>query len=276
MSLPGSTLRTWLWKAGTILWAAIAVTGLVWAADSRDSSPETANRPSTLWSLRAIRHVSPPAPKNKAWLNNPLDAFVLTKLEQNNLTPAPPASRLTLLRRAHFDLTGLPPTPEEIEAFDKDNRTEAYAELVERLLSSTQYGERWARHWLDVVRYADTGGFEADHVYDNAWRYRDYVINSFNADKPFDRFVQEQVAGDELWPDNPEAVGATALYSIGPVMQESAMVTNQLEYEWLTDAADTTGAAFLGLTLGCARCHDHKYDPISQKDYFAMQAVFAA
>jgi len=139
------------------------------------------------------------------------------------------------LRRAHFGLTGLPPTPEEIEAFGKDQRPEAYAELVERLLSSSQYGERWGRHWLDVVRCADTGGFEVDHVYGNAWRYRDYVIRSFNADKPFDRFIQEQIAGGELGPDNPEAVGATALYSIGPVMQESAMVSNQLEYEWLTD-----------------------------------------
>ena len=195
----GAHLKAGLSKPATIVcWvAAIAVMSLVSAADSRDLSPDTGrNPPSTLWSFRAIRHVSPPAPENKAWVNNPLDAFVLTKLEHNNLTPAPPAGPLALLRRVHFDLTGLPPTPEEIEAFEKDKRPEAYAELVERLLSSSQYGERWGRHWLDVVRYADTGGFEAGHVYDNAWRYRDYVIRSFNADKPFDQFMQEQIAGE--------------------------------------------------------------------------------
>ncbi|HEX4645335.1 MAG TPA: DUF1549 domain-containing protein, partial [Verrucomicrobiae bacterium] len=229
-----------------------------------------------LWSLQPIQRVVPPVPKTKARVKNSIDAFVLARLEQNQLAPAPPASRLTLLRRACFDLTGLPPTPEQIENFTRDTRPDAYAALIERLLASQQYGERWGRHWLDVVRYADTGGFENDLRYQNAWQYRDYVIRSFNADKPFDRFIQEQVAGDELWPDDTNAVTATALYAIGPVMTESAMVSNQLEYEWLTDAADTTGAAFLGLTVGCARCHDHKYDPISQKDYYALQAVFAA
>jgi len=133
---------------------------------------------------------------------------------------------LTLLRRAYFDLIGLAPAPDEIERFANDNRPEAYAELIERLLASPQYGECWARHWLDVARYADTGGFEHDFLYPNAWRYRDYVIRAFNADKSFDRFIQEQVAGDELWPGDSEAVSATALYSIGPVMQESAMISN--------------------------------------------------
>jgi len=209
-------------------------------------------------------------------VKNPIGAFVLAKLEQNHLAPAPPASRLALLRRACFDLTGLPPTPEQVESFRKDDRPVAYAELIERLLASPQYGERWGRHWLDVVHYADSGGFEVDLFYQTAWQYRDYVIRSLNADKPFDRFIQEQVAGDELWPDDAEAITATGLYAIGPVMEESAMISNQLEYEWLTDAADLTGAAFLGLTVGCARCHDHKYDPIPQTDYFALQAVFAA
>jgi hypothetical protein len=209
-------------------------------------------------------------------VKNPIDAFVLAKLEQNHLAPAPPASRLALLRRACFDFTGLPPTPEQIESFRKDDRPVAYAELIERLLASPQYGERWVRHWLDVVHYADSGGFEDDLFYQTAWQYRDYVIRSLNADKPFDRFIQEQVAGDELWPDDAEAILATGLYAIGPVMEESAMISNQLEYEWVTDAADLTGAAFLGLTVGCARCHDHKYDPIPQTDYFALQAVFAA
>src|SRR5262249_16589962 len=153
---------------------------------------------------------------------------------------------------------------------------DAYQRLIDRLLASPQYGERWGRHWLDVVRYADTGGFEADHLYPNAWRYRDYVIRSLNADKPFDRFFQEQVAGDELWPGDSEAVLATALSGVGAALADRAMVSDQLKYEWLPAAADTTGAAFLGLTFGCARCHDHKYDPITQKDYYGMQAFFAA
>ncbi len=207
---------------------------------------------------------------------NPIDRFLRAKQREHHLQPAGPADKRTLIRRATFDLLGLPLTPEDAEAFLADRSKDAFARVVDRLLASPQYGERWGRHWLDVVRYADTGGFEADHLYPNAWKYRDYVVRSFNADKPFNRFIQEQVAGDELWPSDPDATLATSLYCVGPVLAESAMVSNQLEYEWLTDAADTTGAAFLGLTFGCARCHDHKYDPITQKDYFAMQAIFAA
>ena len=228
------------------------------------------------WAFQPIRAVAPPAPAAKGWTKNPIDAFVLARLEQRDLKPAPPASRLTLLRRASFDLIGLPPTPEEIRAFLKDNRAEAYEDLIGRLLSSPRYGERWARHWLDLARYSDTGGFEKDLRYTNAWKFRDYVIRSLNSNKPINRFIQEQIAGDELWPDNPEAIVATSLFAVGPVSQDSALNSTQLEYEWLTDAADTTGAAFLGLTMGCARCHNHKYDPISQQDYFAMQALFAA
>jgi hypothetical protein len=211
-----------------------------------------------------------------AWPRNPIDVFVLAALEKEHLAPAPVAGRLTLLRRVYFDVLGLPPPPEEVDRCAHDDSPLAYERLIDRLLSSPSYGERWARHWLDVVRYADSGGFENDHLYPSSWRFRDYVIRSLNADKPFDRFIQEQVAGDELWPDDPEAVLGSTLYCIGPALGESAMVENQLEYEWLTDAADTTGAAFLGLTLGCARCHDHKYDPIRQTDYVAMQAIFAA
>jgi hypothetical protein len=227
------------------------------------------------WAFEPVKKVEPPADPS-GWSANPIDRFVRARLRQQGLEPAGPADKLALIRRVTFDLIGLPPAPEEVDAFLADNSPEAFAKVVDRLLASPAYGERWGRHWLDVVRYADTGGFEADHTYPNAWRYRDYVIRSLNADKPFDRFVQEQVAGDELWPDDPDAALATELYCVGPVLEESAMVPNQLEYEWLTDAADTTGAAFLGLTFGCARCHDHKYDPITQKDYFGMQAVFAA
>jgi hypothetical protein len=227
------------------------------------------------WAFEPIKNVEPPA-DTSGWSANPIDRFVHAKLREHALTPNGPAARRALIRRVTYDLTGLPPAPAEVEAFLADKSPDAFARVVERLLASPHYGERWGRHWLDVVRYADTAGFEEDARYANAWRYRDYVIRSLNADKPFDRFIQEQVAGDELWPRDRDAVLATALYCVGPALPESAMVSNQLEYEWLTDAADTTGAAFLGLTFGCARCHDHKYDPIRQRDYYAMQAIFAA
>jgi hypothetical protein len=227
------------------------------------------------WAFRPVHPIKPP-PDATGWSANAIDRFVAAKLRDHGLQPIAPADRRTLLRRVTFDLTGLPPTPEEMDAFLADRSAHASANVVDRLLASPHYGERWARHWLDVVRYADSGGFEADHFYPNAYRYRDYVIRSLNANKPFDRFLQEQVAGDELWPDDPDAVRATDLYCIGPTLEESAMVPNLLEYEWLTDAADTTGSAFLGLTFGCARCHDHKYDPLTQHDYYGMQAIFAA
>jgi hypothetical protein len=197
-------------------------------------------------------------------------------MEQHQLRPAPRASREVLIRRATLDLLGLPPTPDELAAFRTDDSPDAYAQLIERLLQSPHYGERWGRHWLDVARYADSGGFETDIFFANAWRYRDYVLRAFNADKPFDQFIREQIAGDELYPGDRAALLATALYTIGPVLEEAGMVDGKLDYDWLTDAVDTTGSAFLGLTLGCARCHDHKYDPISQRDYFGLQAVFAA
>jgi len=228
------------------------------------------------WSFLPIQAPVTPRPQDASWVRNPIDAFVLHKLEDAGLKPARSAGRLTLLRRVCFDLLGLPPSPEQIDRFLGDGRWDAYERMIDRLLASPQYGERWGRHWLDVVRYADTGGFETDLVYANAWRFRDYVIRSLNDDKPFDRFIQEQVAGDELWPDDPGAALGSAMYSVGPALADSAMVTGQLEYDWLTDATDTTGEAFLGLSLGCARCHNHKYDPIRQSEYFAMQAIFAA
>jgi hypothetical protein len=247
-----------------ILWS-VALIGL-------SAAPALADKP---WPFEPVKQVEPPR-DDSGWSANAIDRFIRAKQREHGLHPAGPADKRALLRRVTFDLVGLPPTPEDIDAFLADDSPEAWARVVDRLLASPRYGERWGRHWLDVVRYADTGGFEADPGYPSAWKYRDYVIRSLNADKPFDRFLQEQVAGDELWPKDPDAVLATALYCVGPVLPESAMVTNQLEYEWLTDAVDTTGAAFLGLTMGCARCHDHKYDPIRQKDYYALQAVFAA
>jgi Protein of unknown function (DUF1549)/Protein of unknown function (DUF1553)/Planctomycete cytochrome C len=219
----------------------------------------------------------PPLPKvhDTKWVQTPIDRFALSRLEQEKLRPPEKSSREILIRRATLDLIGLPPTPEEIDAFVADRSPNAYEKLVDRLLASPHYGERWGRHWLDVARYADSGGFETDIFFAHAWRYRDYVIRSFNDDKPFDRFIKEQIAGDELYPEDKEALIATSLYTTGPVLEESAMVKGKLEYDLLTDETDTTGSAFLGLTVGCARCHDHKYDPISQKDYYALQAIFA-
>jgi hypothetical protein len=250
----------------------LCCTALLGLAATAPAAEPARTRP---WSFEPVRKVEPPADPGGPSAN-PIDRFLRAKLREHGLAPAGPADRRTLIRRVTFDLTGLPPTPEDVDAFVNDPSPAAYEALVERLLASPHYGERWGRHWLDVVRYADTGGFEVDERYLNAWRYRDHVIRSLNADKPFDRFIQEQVAGDELWPDDPDAVTATGLYVVGPELNESAMVPDQLEYEWLTDAADTTGSAFLGLTFGCARCHDHKYDPLTQTDYYGMQAVFAA
>jgi mono/diheme cytochrome c family protein len=230
---------------------------------------EQGARYSEHWAFTPVRQPAVPG------IRNPIDAFILARLEKEGLKPAPRASREVLLRRVTIDLIGLPPTPDEVEAFLKDDTPDPCAKVVERLLASPHYGERWARHWLDVVRYADSGGFETDIFFGGAWRYRDYVIRSFNADKPFDRFIKEQIAGDELFPADREARVATSLYAIGPVLQEAGMVPGKLDHDWLTDAVDTTGSAFLGLTVGCARCHDHKYDPVSQRDYFALQALFA-
>jgi mono/diheme cytochrome c family protein len=245
----------------------------------------------TWWAFRPVKDVTPPRVKAKRWVKSDLDAFILARLESQGLTPAPAADRRTLIRRAYFDLLGLPPPPEAVEPFVKDKAPDAFARLVDRLLQSPHYGERWGRHWLDVARYADSGGYETDMYYRNAWRYRDYVVKSFNDDKPYDRFVQEQIAGDEIWPDDLalhgnyqvsakkqkhlEARIGTGLYTLGPQVHESNMDAKKIEHERLTDWVDTTGSVFMGLTVGCARCHDHKFDPISQRDYYALQAVFA-
>ncbi len=242
------------------------------------------------WAFRKAVRRQPPSMQG-ARASNPVDSFIQSKLHEKGLKPARAADKRMLIRRAYFDLHGLPPASEDVAAFVKDPSPGAYEKLIDRLLASPRYGERWGRHWLDVVRYADTGGFETDMYYANAWRYRDYVVKSFNGDKPYNRFVQEQIAGDELWPDNLDLAGGydiseeklehlearigTAMYTIGPTYHEAALNGEQLRHEWLTDAVDTTGEAFLGLTLGCARCHDHKFDPISQRDYHRMMAIFA-
>ena len=204
---------------------------------------------------------------------------------------AAPADRATLIRRATFDLTGLPPTPEEIDAFVQDPDPQAYEKLVDRLLASPRYGERWGRLWLDVARYADTAGYETDALLANAWRYRDYVIRSFNDDKPYDVFMKEQVAADEIWPDNLDLNGiyelpeskrkgierrlGTSLYTLGAFPVEYTFFGDQYRAEWQAESAIVTANAFLGLTFQCARCHDHKFDPISQKDFYSLGAFFA-
>ena len=257
-----------------------------------DSAGTEAGGPSW-WSFRApVRSEPPQVLEASHRVRNPIDNFVLARLHAQGLNPAPEASRPELVRRVYIDLIGLPPTPDQVESFLRDESPKAFEKLVDQLLESPAYGERWARHWLDVVRYADSGGFETDEYYPNAWRYRDYVIKSFNEDKPYDRFIQEQIAADELWPDNldlydtsyairPEKVAhlearvGTSLYGFGPSIGESTLDAPKLRYERLTDWVDMTGAAFMGLTLACARCHDHKFDPISQEDYFRVQAIFA-
>jgi hypothetical protein len=204
-----------------------------------------------------------------------IDAFLLARLRDAGLDPAAEADRLTLLRRACFDLLGLPPTAEQITAFLADTAPGAWARLIDSLLASPRYGEKWGQHWLDLVRYGDTSGFEQDPYILEAWRYRDYVVQSFNNDKPYDRFVQEQLAADELWPEDSEARTGTGYYRVGTNRDMLFKVEDQNRVEKLTDYVDTTSQVFLGLTVGCARCHDHKFDPIPQRDFYRLQAVFA-
>jgi hypothetical protein len=255
-----------LWLALCVLltsaWTAGAADDYVIPADKRDH-----------WAWKRPTRPSLPAVKNQAWSTNPIDAFVLAKLEAAGLTPAPAATREHLIRRVTFDLTGLPPTPAEIDAFVTDPAPNAYENVIDRLLASPHYGERWGRHWLDVARFAESNGYEHDEIRPDAWRYRDYVLHAFNADKPYDRFVREQLAGDELASEEPEALVATGFNLLGPDMVDSSDQP-QRRQNTLNDMTDTAGLAFLGLTLGCARCHDHKFEPIPQSDYYRLQAFF--
>jgi hypothetical protein len=226
------------------------------------------------WAFQKVVKPAVPTPTGRDWVKNDVDAFVLAKLEEKKLTPAPPADKVTLIRRATLDLIGLLPTPEEVQSFVSDNSPGAFAKVVDRLLASPRYGERWARHWLDLARYADSEGFKSDETRPNIWRYRDYVIDSFNQDKPYDRFVKEQIAGDELYPNDPAALIATGFNRHFPD-ESNARNLMQRRQELLNDITDTVSATFLGMTYGCARCHDHKFDPILHKDYYRLQAFFA-
>ncbi|NBU10167.1 MAG: DUF1549 domain-containing protein, partial [Proteobacteria bacterium] len=215
-----------------------------------------------------------PAVKNKTWPRNPIDHFILAKLEERGWQPSPAAEKRTLLRRGFLDLTGLPPTLAEQDKFLADNAPDAFAKLVDDLLARTSYGERWGRHWLDLARYAETNGYERDAAKPNVWRYRDYVIAAFNADKPYDRFIREQIAGDELPDANAETLIATGFHRLGPWDDEPADPV-QDRADQVDDMIRTTSQAFLGVTLGCARCHDHKFDPLTTRDYYSLAAVFA-
>jgi hypothetical protein len=226
---------------------------------------------SVWWAFRKpLRPVAPADPAT----GNPIDAFIDRKLAAAGVPKSPVADRLTLLRRASYDLLGLPPTQQEIDRFLNDKSPEAWEHEIDRLLASPRYGEKWGRHWLDLARYGDTAGFEQDPYLLIAWRYRDYVIKSFNDDKPYDRFVKEQIAGDELYPADADARTGTGFYRVGVNRDMLFKVEDINLVEKRIDMVDTTGAVFLGLTVGCARCHDHKFDPIPQRDYYRMQAIF--
>lgn len=223
------------------------------------------------WSFQPVNNVSIPKSGN-AFVKNEIDEFVLAKLQEKNLAPSPTADRRTLIRRIYLVMHGLTPTPEQVEAFANDASPDAYPRLVEQVLASPRYGERWARHWMDVVRYADTNGFETNRERKTAYPYRDYIIDAFNSDKPYDQFIREQLAGDALGTDAATGFLVAGTYDI--VKGDPVLNAMQRQDE-LADMVNTTGTAFMGLTMGCARCHNHKFDPILQKDYYSMQAVFA-
>ena len=271
-------------------------------------SPDWTNRtykPEDLWAYQPlVRPAVPASPGRQSGgeTRNPIDAFIDARLAALGLTPAPPADRRTLIRRVTFDLIGLPPTPGEIDAFVNDPDEKAYEKVVDRLLASSHYGEQTARHWLDAARYADSAGFANDYERGNAWRYRDYVVRSFNADKPYDRFVREQIAGDEILEErmkdeggrmNMESDGAAGVHPSAFILHPSELlvavgflrmgpweltgmeVPRVARQRFLDDVTDTVGQVFLGHALQCARCHDHKFDPVPTRDYYRIQAAFA-
>lgn len=250
------------------------------APDPRTRKPSEAQGPLGMsiaegrefWSFQPI--VAPNIPQSDGvFVRTPIDAFVLQKLQEKGLKPAEPADKSTLLRRVTQNLTGLPATDQEVNDYFSDESPDAFAKVVERLLASPHYGEHWGRHWLDVARYADSNGLDENIGFGNAWRYRDYVIDAFNADKPYDRFLIEQLAGDLLPDANAESITATAFLQLGPKVLAEPDV-EKLHWDTIDEQLDTMGKAFLGMTFGCARCHDHKFDPVKQTDYYALAAIF--
>jgi len=226
------------------------------------------------WSFQPIKRPEIPAVRNRNWPRNPIDNFILARLEAESVDASPEAGRATLLRRLHLDLTGLPPTPKQVSEFLADNRPDAYERVVERLLDSPHYGEKWARHWLDLARYADSDGYEKDWVRPHAWRFRDWVIEALNRDLPFDQFTIEQIAGDLLPNSTVDQKIATGFHRNALTNREGGVNIEQFRYEKVVDQINAVGTVWLGLTVGCAQCHDHKYDPLSQKEYYQLFAFF--
>ncbi len=271
-STPGSLIVLWLAVLGSIPTVAARVQGETPPDLARyDALIKPADRQH--WSFQPVRQPAVPLVQDRAWVRNPIDQFVLAKLEAQGWKPAPAAEPRALLRRIYLDLTGLPPTPAEQESFLTDPSPRAFDRLVHELLSRPTYGERWARHWLDLVRYAETNGYERDATKPHVWRYRDYVIRAINDDKPFDRFLLEQLAGDELPDADAETLVASGYYRLGPWDDEPADPQED-RYDQLDDLIHTTSQVFLGLTLACARCHNHKFEPLTMHDYYRMVAIF--
>ncbi len=247
--------------------------------DTETTVAEAKRADKSWWSLQPLGIVEPPMPKgiSTTWAKSPIDRFIFAQLAARNLQPSPPSDRRTLLRRVSYDLTGLPPAPEEVESFVKDKDPRAYEKLVDRLLASPRYGEQWGRHWLDVARFGESKGFEQNHVINNLWPYRDYVIASFNTDKPFNQFILEQLAGDVVGRGDPVVEVGTAFLVAGPydsVGNQDEVQQKIIRANTLDDLITTTSNAFLGLTVNCARCHYHKFDPIPTEDYYRMRAAF--
>ena len=266
------TLRQWI-AAGAPFDAFVPLA----AEAAKAEAAKLPERPFTdaersFWAFQAPKRTTPPHASLASWNRNPIDAFLFAAMKAKGVKPSPKADRRTLIRRAYLDLTGLPPAPEEVTAFVNDKAPDAYEKLIDRLLASPHYGERWARHWLDLVRYADSGGFEFDVDRPEGWRYRDYVVKAFNEDKPYDQFIREQLAGDEYAPDSDDAMIATGFLRLGP---EGGGGGERGRQDALDDIITTTSLTFMGMTVGCARCHDHKFDPIRQSDFYRIQAVFA-
>ncbi|HLJ12528.1 MAG TPA: DUF1549 and DUF1553 domain-containing protein [Planctomycetaceae bacterium] len=243
-------------------------------AERSPAGDQTPRGDQTHWAFRPVERPNIPAACDSALVRNPIDAFLLARLEREGLSFSPPAPKRDLLRRAKFDLLGLPPTPDEIDEFLADEAPDAYERLIDSLLASPHYGEHWGRHWLDVVRYAETAGYNADPLRPLAWKYRDYVIRAFNDDVPYDRFVEEQLAGDELFPDDPEAVLATGYTLLWPDESNASNILLARQ-DSLNDLTANVGAVFLGVSIGCAQCHDHKFDPLPQRDFYRLQAFFS-
>ncbi len=256
----------------------VSLLGLIFSGNAVGTDPESWTKAMREhWAWKPVENRPLPEVRHPNGGSHGIDRWILAELQKAGLDPAPAAAPLPLLRRVSFDLTGLPPTTEEIDAFLLAQSAEGFAraweKTIDRLLASPQYGVRWARHWLDLARYAESNGFEFDEIRPDAWRYRDYVVDAFNRDKPYDQFLREQLAGDEIEPVQPEALVATGFALLGPDMTDSSDQVRRRQ-NTLNDMLDTAGFAFLGLSLACARCHDHKFEPLSQKDYYSLQAFF--